>query len=608
MLKYPEPLIRRNRVKGLVVCPTMLSDGYKMDHRRQYIPGTRFVTANMTPRKSRIKGCNHVIVFGVQYYIISTLIERWTNDFFAVPIEEITADYVAEMTEYTLSKEAALAIGTDHWKALHQLGYLPLEIRSLEEGTRCPIKVPVYMVKNTHPDFFWLTNFIETDMSAETWGTMTSATLANQYREIFERWAIKTGGDLNFVPFQGHNFSYRGMLGREAAAIVDMGHSTSFVGSDTVHGRKYLKHYYDATQTGFNDIITCSVFATEHAVMCTSTGFYIKKHNLSWEKYGEAEFEVFKRLITELYPNGIVSIVSDTWDLWKVLVEYMVRLKPEIMARNGKVVIRPDSGDPVDIMCGLNSKYKSFTLEEKDNLNDWLSQSENHEGEIFKFGDSYYEIQDVEDFIREYGWENTNLNFEDMLDGRQSLLEKVQIKENAEFKGVIELLWDTFGGTTNVGADGKTYKFLDSHIGAIYGDSINLERAEAICQRLADKGFGSTNWIAGIGSYTYQYVTRDTFGFAQKATFAEIEIDDFMHGIEVFKDPITDDGTKKSARGRLRVDQDEQGVIYLKDQCTAEEEAGGLLNTVFYNGNLTNRTNLQKVRNLIKHPELLLAA
>lgn len=556
-LLHLQPVIRRNRIKDLVIYPTMLSDGYKMDHRRQYIKGTRYVTANMTPRKSRVKGCEHVIVFGVQYYIISTLIERWTNDFFALPVEEITADYVAEMTEYTLSKEAALAIGTDHWRALHQLGYLPLEIRALEEGTRCPIKVPVYMVKNTHPDFYWLTNFIETDMSAETWGTMTSATLANQYREIFERWAIKTGGDVNFVPFQGHNFSYRGMLGREAAAIVDMGHCTSFFGSDTVHGRKYLKHYYDATQTGFNDIISCSVFATEHAVMCTSTGFYIKKNNLDWERYGEAEFEVFKRLITELYPNGIVSIVSDTWDLWKVLVEYMVQLKDVIMARNGKVVIRPDSGNPTDIMCGVG----------------------------FQEGDKYYKFVRINQIPGEM---------------------KVEISR-AEHKGVIELLWDVFGGTTNVGADGNTYKFLDQHIGAIYGDSINLDRAEAICQRLADKGFGSTNWLAGIGSYTYQYVTRDTFGFAQKATFAEIEIDDFLYGIEVFKDPKTDDGTKKSARGRLRVDKDENGVIFLKDQCTAEEEAGGLLTTVFYNSNLTRRVNLQQVREKIKNPELMLA-
>lgn len=288
MLKtLPQPAIRRDRIKGLVVYPTMRSDGYKMDHRRQYIPGTRYVTANMTPRKSRVKDCNHVIVFGVQYYIVKTLIEDWTNNFFALPIEEITEDYMVEMTEYTLSEQSAMDIGIEHWKALHKLGYMPLEIRSLEEGTRCPIKVPVYMVKNTHPDFFWLTNFIETDMSAETWGAMTSATLANQFREIFERWAIKTGGDVNFVPFQGHNFSYRGMLGQEAAAIVDMGHCTSFFGSDTVHGRKYLKHYYGAKQTGFTDIISCSVFATEHAVMCTSTGFYIKRDNLTWERYKE---------------------------------------------------------------------------------------------------------------------------------------------------------------------------------------------------------------------------------------------------------------------------------------------------------------------------------
>lgn len=546
MQPLPQPIIRRDRVKGLVIYPTMRSDGYKMDHRRQYIEGTRYVTANMTPRKSRVKGCEHVIVFGVQYYIIKTLIEDWTNNFFALPIEEITEDYMVEMTEYTLSEQSAMDIGIDHWKALHQLGYLPLEIRSLEEGTRCPIKVPVYMVKNTHPDFFWLTNFIETDMSAETWGAMTSATLANQFREIFERWAKKTGGDLNFVPFQGHNFSYRGMLGQEAAAIVDMGHCTSFFGSDTVHGRKYLKHYYGAKQTGFTDIISCSVFATEHAVMCTSTGFYIKRDNLTWERYGEAEFKVFKRLITELYPTGIVSIVSDTWDLWKVLVEYMVQLKDEIMARPGKVVIRPDSGDPVDIMCGLNTNP-------------------------------------------------TNLRF-------------ITRDEDPAYKGVVELLWDTFGGTTNVGEDGNTYKFLDPHIGAIYGDSINLERANAICERLAEKGFGSTNWVAGIGSYTYQYTTRDTFGFAQKATFAEIEINDVLHGIEVFKDPKTDDGTKKSARGRLRVDFDETGKIFLKDQCTSEEEAGGLLTTVFYNSNLVKKTDLQTIRRLIKEPELLLAA
>jgi nicotinamide phosphoribosyltransferase len=537
------PFIRRLPIKGLIIYPTMRSDGYKMDHRRQYIEGTRYVTANMTPRKSRVKGINYVIVAGTQYYTLSTLVEKWTNHFFALPIDEITEDYMVEMTEYTLDEQAAMGIGVQHWKDLHALGYLPLAIRALEEGTRCPIKVPMYMVKNTHPDFFWLTNFIETDMSAETWGITTAATLSNAFREIFTKWAIKTGGDLGFVPFQGHNFSYRGMLGQEAAALVDMGHCFNFVGSDTVHGRKYLKHYYGAKQTGFNDIISCSVFATEHAVMCTSTGFYIRKNNLDWEHYGEAEFMVFKRLITELYPNGIVSIVSDTWDLWKVLVEYMVRLKDEIMARNGKVVIRPDSGNPADIMCGMNTAKTGpdFTVDS------------NH----------------------------------------------------PSFKGVVELLWDVFGGTTNVGADGNVYKFLDSHIGAIYGDSINLERAEDICERLASKGFGSTNWVAGIGSYTYQYVTRDTFGFAQKATFAEIEIDNVMHGIEVFKDPITDDGTKKSARGRLRVDYDNNGNIFLKDQCTEEEEAGGILKLIFYNGNIVNPTNLERIRAVIRKPEIL---
>src|SRR5690606_2966258 len=108
-----------------------------------------------------------------------------------------------------------------------------------------------------------------------------------------------------------------------------------------------------------------------------------------------------------------------------------------------------------------------------------------------------------------------------------------------------ELLWDTFGGTVNA----KGYKELIPQIGAIYGDSITIDRATQICERLKEKGFASTNVVLGIGSYTYQYNTRDTFGFAMKTTYGEVD----SVGREIFKDPVTDDGTKKSAKGLIKI-------------------------------------------------------
>lgn len=540
------------RFKRLRITPQLLTDGYKIDHRRQYVKETVGVYSNMTPRKSRIPGVNDVVVFGIQYYLISTLITIWNEDFFNVPWEVLEKEFIQEMEEYTLSKEAAEAIGTTHWKELHDLGYLPLCIKALPEGTKCPIRVPMYTVKNTDNRFYWLTNFIETDMSAEVWGAATSATLADVYYKIFDKWAEISGADRSFVKFQGHNFSYRGMLGREAACIVDMGHLTRFYGSDTIPGRKYMKHYYGADQS--KEIISCSVFATEHAVMCSVTGFYILKDGLTWERYGDAEFSVFKRLLTEVYPTGIVSIVSDTWDLWQVLLDYMVRMKDIILARDGKIVIRPDSGDPVKIMTGYLSG--------------------------------------------EYDYDHTTGKYYTLIPSevRPGVMNRGKELKGVEVDGVIQTLFNIFGGELNK----KGFISLNPKVGAIYGDSITPQRAEAICQRLVEgRNFESTVWVAGIGSYTYQYVTRDTFGFAQKATNTTIELNGVVYEIPIFKDPVTDDGTKKSARGLLQVYEDEAHKFYLRDQVSWIEEEDSFLQTVFLNGQLTKEFTLHEIRHTL---------
>ena len=146
---------------------------------------------------------------------------------------------------------------------------------------------------------------------------------------------------------------------------------------------------------------------------------------------------------------------------------------------------------------------------------------------------------------------------------------------------------DTFGGTLT----DKGYKVLDSHIGLIYGDSITLQRADEICRLLKAKGFASTNVVLGVGSFTYQFVTRDTLGFAMKAT-AGVVNGQFK---EIFKDPKTDGGMKKSAKGLLRVDK-VNGEYILKDQCTPEEEAGGELKEVFRDGKLLVKHTLAEIR------------
>jgi nicotinamide phosphoribosyltransferase len=153
------------------------------------------------------------------------------------------------------------------------------------------------------------------------------------------------------------------------------------------------------------------------------------------------------------------------------------------------------------------------------------------------------------------------------------------------------LLWETFGGNINV----KGYKELDSHIGAIYGDSITLERASLICERLKAKGFASTNIVLGIGSFTYQYNTRDTFGFAMKATYGEVD----GVGREIFKDPITDDGTKKSAKGLLKIEL-ENGEYKLYDQVGWQEEKKGELREVFRDDKIIIDEKLEVIRKRVK--------
>ena len=448
-----------------------------------------------------------IVVAGLQSFIKEFLINTFNDKFFNQPKEKVIKKYKRRMDTF-LGPDA---ISMKHIEDLHDLGYLPISIRALPEGSVVDARVPVYTIKNTKPEFFWLTNYLETIASNMTWKVATSATTAYKYRQLLTRYARETGGDENFVQFQGHDFSFRGMNGMWDAASSGFGHLLSFVGTDTIPAIDFAEEFYNADSE--KELIGCSVPATEHSVMCMGGK--------------ETEIETFRRLITEVYPKGIVSIVSDTWDFWSVVRPgdgILAKLKNEVLARKGgavgdKVVIRPDSGDPVKVIVG--------------------------------------------DPDAPVG--------------------------SPEHKGAIECLWETFGGTKTA----KGYRVLNSHIGLIYGDSITLERCYQIVNGLKKKGFASTNVVLGVGSYTYTYTTRDALGYAVKATAGAVN----GQIREIFKDPKTDNGMKKSAKGFLAVKKDAFGKYFLKDQVSQEEaENETELKEVFRDGKLLIDEKLSDIR------------
>lgn len=473
-------------------------DAYKIGHKDQYPNGTTEIYSNLTARSGTHSNVptDGVYFIGLQLFCLDYLIDEWDRTFFHAIKAEVVAAY-----KRRVSRILGYDVDVSHIEALHDLGYLPVVIKALPEGSFVPYKVPLLTIKNTHPDFFWVTNMLECVLSDELWPAITTATTYMAYKKLFIKFAEMTGAPKEFVPYQGHDFSYRGMFGRHAAAMSGFAVlACGGIGTDCIPAIDIAEDYYGANVD--LESVGESVNATEHSVACCGGQ--------------DGEIELLNRLLTEVYPEGILSFVSDSWDFWKLVGEYLPQLKSTIQNRNGKLVIRPDSGNPVEIICG-----------------------------------SFRPTEDK--------WEKM---------------------------GLIESLWNIFGGTVNE----KGYKVLSPCIGAIYGDSITYQRAYEILTILEQKGFASCNIVLGIGSFTYQMVTRDTHGMAVKSTNAVI------NGVStpIFKDPKTDNGIKKSAKGYLMVSY-EHGTFRLKDQVTAREEKHGALKEVFRDGVLVNRVTLMDV-------------
>lgn len=501
-------------------------DGYKLSHHLQYPEGTQMVYSNWTPRSAKYlpEATEGAVVFGIQYLIKEYLIKQFNENFFNLPKREAVHEFYDRVNNFVGINN----VGIEHIEALHDLGYLPIEIKALPEGSICPIRVPMMTVKNTRDEFFWLTNYLETLISTTLWLPCTSATSARLYKKELKRHAVRTGfpDDVN-IGFSCHDFSMRGMAGVEAAIMSGMAHMTSFCGTETIPAIRAVEEYYNADAS--KELLAATVPATEHSVMCAGGK--------------EDEIETFRRLINKVYPKGIVSIVSDTWDFWQVVEDFLPKLKADIMARDGRVVIRPDSGDPVDIICGLrtNPHFHTRIVE----------------------GRYYCNYSPFDDFS-----------------------EYIEVSEG-QYYGAYYMLGKTFGWNTTENG----FRYPSTKVGLLYGDSITLERQKQIYLRLEGAGMAACNLVLGVGSFTYQFKSRDSLGFAMKAT--AVRVNDELRPI--FKQPKTDDGTKNSLKGLIYVEK--VGDQYIAhDEVTEEQEQQGCLETVFKDGKLLKDYTLAEIR------------
>jgi nicotinamide phosphoribosyltransferase len=513
-------------LRPLLPSPTLNPDGYKLGHADQSPPGTGRINYNITARSAHYAKKfgrvlpdydDKVVAAGMKHVADWYLRDYWHQEFFSKSLQEA----IDEFREIVEPYMAPAIVDMARFVNLHKLGYLPIEFKAIPDGIRVPIGVPLATWEATIPEFGWLAGYLETPISSEIWGPTTTATIGFEFKRMLHHFACITGSDLNFVTLQGHDFSARGKGGILDAAHSQIGHLYNFRGTDTMSAIQHIFRY----QNTQGEWLATSVRATEHSMTSLNIQWEyqaLADSGLSHEeRLLEAEVNFVRRLLTEVYPTGIFSYVSDTYDYFTFISKILPRLKDVIEAREAqgpvpaKFVVRPDSGSPIKIICG--------------------------------------------DPDAEPG--------------------------SPEHKGSLQVLWEVFGGTTKNG-----FKFLNPYIGLIYGDGITVERGHEILKKMYLQGWASQNIVFGIGSFSYQYNTRDSFGIAVKATWGEV----LTQALNIYKDPKTDDGTKKSAVGLLKVindngrytllqNQDRTAVGYLNDEFTTEEAVqSNELKTMFF--------------------------
>lgn len=485
--------------------PLLALDVYKMGHMEQYVEGCNKVFSYLMARSDKVY--ERAVFYGLQYILeeyLMTPLEPWMADEFL--------KYRQRILGVPASKEVERKI-----RALCELGYWPLLIKAVPEGTvinNRNVLMTMTNTTNTKENFSWCVGFLES-LVIKVWEGTSTATASFEYRRVVDHYFDLTVDeeDYGLKGFMVHDFGYRGSGSEESAAVTGGGHALSFYGSDTVPTLPFLERFYGATAM---ELVMASVPASEHSVMCS---------------FGrDDELAAFRNML-RLYPESIVSIVSDTYNIYTVLTKFALALKDEILARpdGAKVVFRPDSGDPEHIICG--------------------------------------------DPNAEPG--------------------------SPEWLGAIRLLEKVFGSTVNK----KGFRVLNPKVGLIYGDGMYLKRYKRTLQRLMEMGYAASNLVIGVGGIIRDH-TRDSLGFALKATYVEV----FGVPRNIKKEPITDPG-KVSHEGLVALYRNDNFEYVTRDHQTPEEEAAcELLITAFEDGNMPIRHKLSEMRGRVEEELERLAA
>lgn len=576
--------------------PIFLTDSYKLSHIKFTSKGVQTIYSNFTPRftdylADKFKSFDGGIVwFGCQAALQKIFVEYWEDGFFKRDKDEVIGEAKKLLSRY---------IGMDdfkHFEDLHDLGYLPVLVKALPEGCIISKGVPCLTITNTHPDYQWLPNYLESVLSAEFWKPMTTATIGRALKRLVVDASIETTGSAEGADFQLHDFSFRGQSGIESGAASGAGFLLSTMGTDNIPSIAFLEHYYHADVE--KDEIAYSVPAGEHSV--TTLGIQIEAKNIQWDAISNNIYipdevnllELAERnyvgYVISQFPTGIVSYVADSYDYFGFLTKTLPAMKDLIEGRDGKFVVRGDSGDPVEIIAGISiddftyaptleiAAFDAFSAKM-----DSLVGFEDRQvvSTIFKFQGSIFKTEHVircDKFGVVNSCEITSLN-----------LYELTVQE----KGTIAHLFDVFGGHVN----NKGYIELSEKIGMIYGDGINESRLTEIFKRLKAAGFATTNVVFGVGSYTLNMLSRDDLGTAVKATSATVK----GERLAIYKDPKTDT-SKKSARGLLKVQQRADGTLELLDNVTPDEEWEGMLDVVFEDGLFYNQLTYNDVLDNMK--------
>lgn len=558
------------------------TDGYKVYHMQQIPKAVKSVYGNLTARGDKYFNRvfhqtmpfsdinNSYVAFGMHQAM--TEIENIFNvSFFDLSFDEAIENFKNDISNYIGYED----ILEENMKALHEVGHLPITVKTVYEGDLLPMNSPC-MVIETEEGFSWLFGYLETLITNMTWKTITNATTAMEFYKIAKYFGDMTGVDDATIQFGFHDFSSRGMSGVEDSLRNGVPHLLFFSGTESVGALGYVSDLY-----GYNHeeegLLAGSIKATEHSIS-TMNMFSIIEESKKYVDGGinlqEAERTFFEKYITEIYPSRLVGYVADTFDFYGFIYDILPEFRDVINNRDGKVVIRPDSFED-QIIGVLGDTTTPFFLT-YDQLDEKLESDADFAHWFYTGEDS--EVRVLSEYVRPTF---TNGLFSGYI---------YDVATPEEMGTLPKLLMD-FGYTINE----KGYAELNPKIGIIYGDGFGIEKTFELFDCMQGMGLSTSNIVIGLGAGVYNWNSRDTLGIAYKAT-------SFLHEngnhVDIFKDPKG--VNKKSAKGRFQAKRDSMGKWEMKDGATFDESNDSDWITIFENGVLAPLPRFSDIRKNVR--------